>query len=125
MQGRGLTALALSMLIMLGALTLNAAEPPCGAPGKPACPLQAWIRSHAAAPLATKNFTELETRFEQIAKLNPDPAKWGNWTKIAKDGARAAREKREGGVRETCGRCHGAYRRAYNARYRLRLIATD
>jgi hypothetical protein len=76
------------------------------------------MRSHAAAPLASKDFAALEQSLAAIAKHNPDPAKWGNWTKIANDGAQAAGARREGGVRASCGRCHRAYRRAYNARYR-------
>jgi cytochrome c553 len=81
------------------------------------------MRAHAAAPVASKDYVKLAQTFETIAKQNPDPAKWGNWTKIANDGALAAREGRESGVRASCGRCHRAYRRAYNARYRELAVA--
>lgn len=113
---------------LVAATGLASAKEPgavCGAPGKPPCPLQHWMRVHAAAPLAGGELDELERSFQTLVELNPDPAKWGNWTKIAKEGAQAARDRRESGVRTTCGRCHRAYRRAYNARYRLRAIGAD
>jgi hypothetical protein len=80
------------------------------------------MRVHAAAPLATQDFGALEQSFQRIAALNPDPAKWGNWSKIAGDGAAAARGRDLGDARSACGRCHRAYRRAYNARYRTRAV---
>jgi hypothetical protein len=99
------------------------AEPAtCGAPGKPPCPLQAWMRNHAAAPLATKDADALAKGFEQIALFNPKPKDWQNWNKIAKEGAEAARGKEWRSARSACGRCHRAYRGAYVLHYRQRAL---
>jgi hypothetical protein len=95
----------------------------CGAPGLPACPLQHWMRAHAAAPLAKRNLPEVVRAFERIEALNPTPDKWQNWSKIARDGAAAARDGNANRAKSACGRCHRAYRRAYNMHHRSRPIS--
>jgi hypothetical protein len=114
--------LSAGVLLALTA-TARPAEPSCGSPGKPPCPLQAFMRTHAAAPLSAGDYVALEQSLATIARQNPEPAKWANWTKIAADGAAAAREGRAAQVRASCGRCHRAYRRAYNGRYRELSVA--
>lgn len=114
--------------LLLGALGVTgagrAAQPgdACGEPGKPPCPLQHWMRVNAAAPLATGDLQRLAQSFEAIERMNPAPDKWGNWTRFAREGAQAAKEGNASAARSVCGRCHGVYRRGYNAQYRLRKV---
>ncbi|MBK7585436.1 MAG: hypothetical protein IPI67_35280 [Myxococcales bacterium] len=113
-----------SIFALLGALVLVSlragAAPRCGAPGKPACPLQEWMRSRLALAFAKRDFPALERHLLDLAADNPAPAKWQNWSKFAKDGARAAQAGRIRGVVAACARCHSVYRPEYNARYRER-----
>lgn len=105
----------------------GAAEPSavCGAPGKPACPLQHWMRRHLATALAHKDTRELARRFADIERLNPEPRKWLNWNKFARDGAKAAREGKARGVIAACARCHSIYRPEYNIKYRTRRTSPE
>lgn len=98
------------------------AAPRCGAPGKPACPFQEFMRARLAAAFAKRDFAELERRLLEVAEKNPEPKQWHNWNKFAKDGAKAAREKRLSGVVAACARCHGIYRPEFNAKYRQRIV---
>jgi hypothetical protein len=94
----------------------------CGRPGKPACPLQAWMRGHVAAPLATGNFDQLAQSFAQVAKYNPDPSGWKNWDRFASEGATAARERDGRKTARACTSCHDVYRAKYNAQHRERAL---
>ncbi|MEZ4225855.1 MAG: hypothetical protein R3B13_33215 [Polyangiaceae bacterium] len=94
----------------------------CGGPGRVPCPLQAWMRTHVAAPLATGKLDEVDQALQRLESLNPAPDKWQNWSKIAREGASAAREGDAKGARAACGRCHRAYRRAYNQNHRARRV---
>lgn len=94
---------------------------PCGSPGMPACPLQAWMRANVAAPLAMNDLPALANGLERAAKLVPD-ATWSSWTETARAGAAAARKGDVAATRASCRACHGAWREAYRAKYRLRPI---
>lgn len=115
------TGAALGALLWL-APAAAAAEPSCGVPGKPACPFQTFMRTRLATALAHRDFRELERRLAELAERNPDPRKWQNWNKFARDGAEAAREGRLRGVIAACSRCHAVYRPEFNARYRERPV---
>jgi cytochrome c-type biogenesis protein CcmH/NrfG len=117
----GVVVLAAAGLLLPVALAAPPA-PACGAPGKPACPLQQWMRSEVAAPLATGELERLAQNLERVGAMNPEPAKWANWTAIAREGANAARNRNAEGARSACARCHKVYRRGYNARYRERSL---
>lgn len=91
----------------------------CGGPGQPACPLQSFMRSRLAAPLARGAVAEVAAGFEQLAFLTPDPA-WSDWRGYALAGASAAKVSDLGAVRHACNGCHTKYRDAYRAKYRLR-----
>ena len=97
----------------------------CGGPGQRACPLQHWMRVNVAVPVAKNDLPALAEALEKIRELNPRPKKWGNWDKIARDGAKAAREGKRRRAKSACGRCHGVYRRQYNAQFRHRAIPED
>lgn len=125
-SGRGLAlALALVGVVAGGAATAGGHSVdragPCGAPGKPACPLQHWMRTRVAAPHATHDLASLATALDQLAAINPDPEKWQNWSKYARDAAKQAR----GGTLPllACVNCHKVYRAPYNAKYRERAVS--
>lgn len=92
----------------------------CGAPGKPPCPLQQWMRVNIAAPMAEGHRKELAENLERLVKLNPDPGEWQNWNRFAREGAERARKGRH--VQPSCTRCHDVYRAKYNEKYRERAV---
>lgn len=107
---------------LLAAPEARAEAARCGAPGKPPCPLQHWMRSELATALAHKDLKALERGLSRAVELNPDPKSWKNWTKFARDGATAAREGRARSVIAACARCHSIYRPEYNVKYRTRRV---
>ncbi len=104
----------------------GAAEPviaqvECGKPGQPACPLQAWMRSSVATPLASNDTAALAKGLEKAALLSPD-ASWAAWSTLASAGAEAARKGDLAGARNACKGCHDGFREAYRAKYRNKPI---
>jgi len=118
-----LGALALTALTARSEPALADPAPRCGAPGKPACPMQRWMRSRLATALAHKDLKALAEGLEALVALNPEPKKWRNWDKFANDGARAAREGRARSVIASCAHCHSIYRPEYNVKYRTRRVS--
>lgn len=78
------------------------------------------MRTHLATALAHRDFRELDRRLTALSSLNPEPKRWHNWDKFARDGAKAARDGRLGGVIAACTRCHAIYRPEHNIKYRGR-----
>ena len=116
----------LAPLLVGAALGTSATAGPrdgaCGRPGKAACPLQAWMRQHVAAPLAKRDFGALASSFEKVARLNPDAERFTHWERLANEGAAAARRQMLPKVTTSCSRCHELYRAKYNERHRARRI---
>jgi len=94
----------------------------CGVPGKPACPLQAWMREHVAAPLAKRDWRGLAMSLDRLQTLNPQPGAWKHWERLASEGARAARDANETKALQTCTSCHDLYRSQYNELFRQRAL---
>jgi len=117
-------ALGAAVLLALATPTAAARPPACGAPGKPACPLQHWMRHHLAAPYAKADFEGLAQGLDRLVALNPKPKGWANWKKFCTDGAAAARAERRASAVEACTRCHKVYRRTYNFTHRERPLPT-
>jgi hypothetical protein len=113
-------AALLGLIATAGEATAGSAE--CGKPGKPPCPMQAWMRSKLSAPYAKKEWTKLASALDQLVGLNPQPKKWGNWKKFCRDGAEASRAGRKDGALASCTSCHQVYRRAYNVAHRKRPV---
>lgn len=93
----------------------------CGAPGLPPCPLQRWMRSRVATPLAEDQLEVLAANLEKTATLSPDPG-WGAWPELARRAAASARRGDLNTIRATCKACHDRFREAYRAKYRLRPV---
>jgi cytochrome c553 len=81
------------------------------------------MRREVAAPYATRRPEELASALERAARLNPEPERWTRWTRIAEEGAAAARGMRWAAALAACGRCHAAYRTRYIAGYRERALS--
>jgi hypothetical protein len=91
----------------------------CGKPGRPPCPLQAFMRTRVAAPLASNNTAMLAASLERVATLAPEPA-WTSWAAFASRGAAAARNGDVAAARASCKGCHDAWRDAYRRKHRVR-----
>jgi hypothetical protein len=94
----------------------------CGRPGKPACPLQAWMREQMALPYATRRFDELAGNALALVALNPNPKEWRDWDELALEAARAAKAHDEVQTLRACTQCHHAHRSEYVAQYRERAL---
>ncbi len=92
----------------------------CGVPGKPPCPLQAWMRGRVAAPLAKRDWTRLAESLDRLPALNPQPGGWKHWERLAIEGARAARDGNDTKALRACTGCHDLYRTQYNELFRAR-----
>jgi hypothetical protein len=116
--------IALATLLALATVSPEAVagKPACGAPGKPPCPMQRWMRTHLAVAYAQGDFVKLATALDKVVELNPRPNKWGNWNGIARKGAAAARKRDKRAALLSCTNCHRVYRRTYNLRYRERTV---
>ena len=109
---------------LLGSLGTSQADdaPRCGAPGKPPCPLQRWMRHQLAAPLAKADHAALASAFRRLSELNPEPDEWNEWNELTERGRRAAEEGNIERAHATCGSCHRKYRRRYLRQHRTRPI---
>jgi hypothetical protein len=108
--------------VLRAAPARSAAPTVCGSPGRPACPLQAWMREQLALPYATRRFDELAGNAVALVAFNPDPKGWRDWDELAQDVARAAKAHDEVQTLRACTRCHHTYRREYLAHYRERAL---
>jgi hypothetical protein len=94
----------------------------CGSPGRPPCPLQAWMRERMAKPYAERRFDELARSAAALAALNPEPKQWGDWDELAQAVLRAAQAHDEVQTLRACTQCHRAYRHDYVTQYRERAL---
>jgi hypothetical protein len=92
-------------------------EGACGAPGRPDCPLQSWMKANASQALGSGDFERMGRALQRIAGLAPPD--YDGWRDIALNGASAASARNLEGVRGACKACHEEHR----ARYRKELRA--
>jgi hypothetical protein len=100
----------------------TAATSVCGSPGKPPCPLQAWMREQMARPYASRSFDELAGSAVALVALNPKPKEWGDWDELARDVARGAKAHDEIQTLRACTQCHHTRRQDYVSQYRERAL---
>ena len=102
------------------------ADATCGAKGQPSCPLQGWMEKNMDANVEKKDTKALAAAFEKAAGFAPDP-KWNDgadsWSKIAKDGAAAAKSGDMAAAKKTCKTCHKAWRDKYKKEFRMKPVA--
>lgn len=121
------------VLVMSGGLTAAALmqQPPvhaqgaCGAKGQPSCPLQGWMEKNMDPAVEKNDGKALAEAFEKTAGFAPDP-KWNeganSWSKIAKDGAAAAKGGDIAAAKKLCKSCHKAWRDKYKAEHRTKPV---
>ena len=120
----GWEALIAAVVLVLVGSAAAAESARCGAPGKPACPLQHWMRQRVAVPYAKADLEQLALALDELVELNPKPKGWTNWKKFCGDGAAAARAGKRASAAQACSRCHRVYRRTYNFTHRERPLPT-
>ena len=94
----------------------------CGEKGQPSCPLQGWMEHNVGDPFDKKDLAKVGASLEKVASMSPDP-KWNEgptgWSKIAKDGAAAAKAGKEAETGAACKACHKAWRAKYKKEHRM------
>lgn len=114
-----------SGVALLDQPSVRAEDGQCGGKGQPSCPLQGWMEKNMQPPYDGKDMKKLEAALEQAAQLAPDP-KWNEgdngWSKIAKDGAAAAKAGKFDAVQQTCKSCHKAWRSKYKKEHRMKPV---
>lgn len=114
-----------SGLALLDQPQVRAEDAKCGEKGQPDCPLQGWMEKNMQDPFDAKDWKTVAASLEKAAGFAPDPS-WNTgdtgWSKIAKDGAAAAKAGNEEGVQQACKACHKAWRSKYKKEHRTHPI---
>jgi len=88
----------------------------CGDKGKPPCPMQAWMKANMAPAAANGDTDALAKNLDYVA--GHAPAGFTDWSKIAKEGAAAAKKKDIDGAKKSCKTCHDMYKAKYKEEMR-------
>lgn len=83
----------------------------CGEKGQKACPMQGWMKSAMGSAVASGDGERLARTLETVARK--PVAGFGNWSAIALAGAAKARAGDIDGAKESCKKCHDAYKYKY------------
>ena len=114
--------------LALGSFRAHAedAKPACGEKGQPSCPLQGWMEKNVDEPFEKGDLAKVAASLEKLAGMAPDP-KWNEgdkgWSKLAKDGAAAAKKGDSAATGATCKGCHKAWRNEYKAKFRMKPVS--
>ena len=85
------------------------------------CPLHDWMDKELQTPMDAGDLKKVAASFEKLASFAPDP-KWNDgdtgWSKIAKDGAAAAKAGDAKAAGAACKSCHKAWRKDYKEKHR-------
>jgi cytochrome c556 len=102
------------------------ADEACGEKGQPHCPLQGWMEKNMQEPFDKKDLKAVAVALEKTAKFVPSP-KWNEgatgWTKLAMDGAAAAKAGDFNAAQNSCKSCHKAWRNQYKKEFRKNPIS--
>lgn len=89
------------------------------------CPLHDWMDKELQTPMDAGDLKAVAASFEKLAGFAPDP-KWNEgatgWSKIAKDGAAAAKAGDAKAAGAACKSCHKAWRKEYKEKHRSKPI---
>jgi hypothetical protein len=116
--------------VMVAALSLasfraQAEDAKCGEKGQPSCPLEGWMEKNLGEPMDAKDLAKVAAGLERVAGMAPDP-KWNEgatgWSKIAKDGAAAAKAGDAAAAGASCKSCHKTWRKQYKKEFRMRPV---
>ena len=89
----------------------------CGSKEKP-CPLQGWMKTVMAAASGSGDGAKLGSALDTVAS-KPPPG-MDQWASISKDGAAKAKKGDIDGAKESCKKCHDAYKDKYKEELRDR-----
>ena len=116
---------AVTAALALGSFRAEAEDAKCGEKGQPHCPLQGWMEKNVDEPMSAKDLAKVAAALEKVAGMAPDP-KWNeganSWSKIAKDGAAAAKAGDAKATGASCKSCHKAWRNQYKKEHRMRPV---
>jgi cytochrome c556 len=116
---------AVSGLALISSPAVRADDAKCGEKGQPSCPLQGWMEKNMQDPFDAKDLKTVAASFEKVAKMAPDP-KWNDgangWSKLATDGAAAAKAGNADEAQKSCKGCHKAWRSEYKKTFRTRPV---
>ena len=86
-------------------------------------PLKEWMAANLNRPLRTDDFDALARSLNTAASYAPQ--RFGDWARIARQGATAAAAHDMAGVRASCSECHDKYRAEYKSSMRTRLLQSS
>lgn len=119
-------AAAVAALSLWNLPAASAEDAKCGEKGQPSCPLQGWMEKNVDEPMSKGDLAKVGVALEKVAGFAPNP-KWNEgdngWSKIAKDGAAAAKAGNADGVKASCKSCHKAWRNQYKKEFRTKPIS--
>ena len=112
-------------LALLHQPEVQAEDAKCGEKGQPHCPLQDWMEKNVQDPLDKDDLKTVAASLEKAAGFAPDP-KWNEgptgWSKLAKDGAAAAKAGNMDATKDSCKACHKAWRSKYKKEHRPKAL---
>lgn len=89
------------------------------------CPLHDWMEKELQEPMDADDLKKVAAGLEKLGAYVPDP-KWNEgengWTKLAKDGATAAKAGDAKATGATCKSCHKAWRKEYKEKHRSKAL---
>lgn len=114
-----------SALALVGQPQVKAEDAKCGEKGQPDCPLQGWMEKNLQDPFDAKDLKGVAAGLEKASAFAPDPS-WNDgdtgWSKIAKEGAAAAKAGDSEGAQKACKTCHKAWRSKYKKEFRTKAV---
>jgi hypothetical protein len=81
------------------------------------CDVSGFMKARVAPELKGKQFAELAESLDAVARSAPPG--FTEWSRIAHEGAVAARNADAEGARRSCGECHASYRKRYRTEMRV------
>ena len=78
------------------------------------------MRANMGPALASNDMPNLAKALDKAVTLSPD-ASW-EWSKIAKDGADAARKGDLPATKAACKTCHDKYKDSYKSKFRTKAV---
>ncbi|MEZ4300905.1 MAG: hypothetical protein R3B70_38580 [Polyangiaceae bacterium] len=88
----------------------------CGEKGQKNCPMQGWMKSAMGSAVASGDGERLAKALETVA--SKPVAGFGNWSAFAIEGAAKARAGDIDGAKQSCKKCHDAYKYKYQTQMR-------
>jgi cytochrome c556 len=114
-----------SALALVHQPEVRAEDAKCGEKGQPDCPLQGWMEKNVQDPMDKDDLKTVAASLEKAAAFAPDP-KWNDgptgWSKLAKDGAAAAKSGDVEATKASCKACHKAWRSKYKKEHRSKAV---